>query len=203
MGDHGRAPTATSGSRPSITTATRSAPSTRPTHAFSFFATPSLNSQPHGITAGPDGNLWFTEYGPGKIGDDQPDDPRHQPNSLPRRAQSGPFDITAGPDGNLWFTEAAAARSRMINPTTDAITEFTVPSWIRSLRDHGRPRRQRLVHRVTGQIGRINPTTDIVTEYPIPTPIARGVTPGPDGNLWFTDGTTRSASRPWPRPAWW
>jgi virginiamycin B lyase len=59
---------------------------------------------PRGITAGPDGNLWFTLF----IG-----------NSIVRLTPSGsftgafhtptktsrPYGITSGPDGNLWFTE--------------------------------------------------------------------------------------------------
>jgi virginiamycin B lyase len=29
---------------------------------------PTANSNPYGITSGPDGNLWFVESGSGKIG---------------------------------------------------------------------------------------------------------------------------------------
>ena len=66
------------------------------------FAVPTAFSAPFGITAGPDGNLWFTE----------------ERNNIGRittagaitefavpTANSEPFGITAGPDGNLWFTE--------------------------------------------------------------------------------------------------
>ena len=52
------------------------------------------------------------------------------------------------------------------------ITEFPVPTAnAASLRDHGGPRRQPLVHREgTGNtIGMINPTTHAITEFPIPT----------------------------------
>jgi hypothetical protein len=57
---------------------------------------------PAGITAGPDGNLWFTELQEGMIGRITPtgavkEFPLADPNS-----QLG--DITVGPDGNLWFT---------------------------------------------------------------------------------------------------
>ena len=57
-----------------------------------------------GITAGPDGNLWFTERG------EQPDRPDHDrrvdhASSRSRPPTADPEDITAGPDGNLWFTE--------------------------------------------------------------------------------------------------
>ena len=62
-----------------------------------------------GITAGPDGNLWFMDSGDfpdsGKIG-------RITPTgditffSIPLIASAGTFqDIVAGPDGSLWFTD--------------------------------------------------------------------------------------------------
>ena len=38
------------------------------THAVSLFAVPTANAWPYGITAGPDGNLWFTEAFANKIG---------------------------------------------------------------------------------------------------------------------------------------
>ncbi|HEY5258929.1 MAG TPA: hypothetical protein VIJ12_11195 [Candidatus Baltobacteraceae bacterium] len=37
------------------------------TGSFVEYPTPTLNSEPGAIAAGPDGNLWFTEYR-GKIG---------------------------------------------------------------------------------------------------------------------------------------
>ena len=63
-------------------------------------------------------------------------------------AGSRPTAITSGPDGNLWFTEADANKIGMINPTTHAITEFPIPTaGSPPRRDHGRARRQPLVHR--------------------------------------------------------
>src|SRR6266516_3008942 len=56
------------------------------------------------ITAGPDGNLWFTEPNIDRIG-------RITPAGVVTEFSAGitagarPYDITAGPDGNLWFTE--------------------------------------------------------------------------------------------------
>src|SRR5262245_52334212 len=64
----------------------------------------SAGALPTSITAGPDGNLWFTEYGGGQIG-------RITPLGVVTEFSAGitafatPWGITAGPDGNLWFTE--------------------------------------------------------------------------------------------------
>ena len=55
------------------------------THAITEFAIPTANASPRGITAGPDGNLWFTEMDGRQDRDDQPDDPRHHRVPRPYR----------------------------------------------------------------------------------------------------------------------
>ena len=82
---------------------------------------------PYGITAGPDGNLWFTEsYDSDKIGVINPT--THAISEFPIPTPSSyPYLITTGPDGNLWFAEGEGGQIGMINPTTHAITEFPVP----------------------------------------------------------------------------
>src|SRR5450432_3397082 len=61
-------------------------------------------AQPYGIARGPDGNLWFTEFGGNRIG-------RITPSGVVTEFSAGitanaaPYGITAGPDGNLWFAE--------------------------------------------------------------------------------------------------
>ena len=57
---------------------------------------------PDGITAGPDGNLWFSESDNGSIGRITVGG---EITTFKDRALSGPEGITAGPDGNLWFTD--------------------------------------------------------------------------------------------------
>ena len=65
--------------------------------------------RPNGITAGPDGNLWFTENAANQIGKINP--ATHAITEFPMPTpQAGPCWITAGPDGNLWFTETAASK---------------------------------------------------------------------------------------------
>ena len=75
-----------------------------------------------GITAGPDGNLWFTETTANRIG-------RITPAGmidvfpLPTSAAQ-PQRICAGADGNLWFTETAAIGRISV---TGVVTEFPIP----------------------------------------------------------------------------
>jgi serine/threonine protein kinase len=67
------------------------------------FPLPIYSSQPNGITAGPDGNLWFTQWNADRIGRISTSGTITE-FSLPA-SPSQPDGITAGPDGNLWFTE--------------------------------------------------------------------------------------------------
>ena len=67
-----------------------------------------LQNTPWAIAAGPDGNLWFTEYGGGvgKIG--RITTTGAITEYATPTALSGPWAIAAGPDGNMWFTELIA-----------------------------------------------------------------------------------------------
>ena len=75
---------------------------------------------------GPDGNLWFTETGTGKIG-------RLSPNSFSVTGEfptltpnSAPVGITVGQDGALWFTENGQDKVGRIT-TGGTVTEFASP----------------------------------------------------------------------------
>src|SRR5262245_22661777 len=69
--------------------------------AVTEFPVLTANSGPEGITAGPDGALWFTENRD-KIGRITTGGAVTE-FALP--ARSSPQGIAAGPDGALWFTE--------------------------------------------------------------------------------------------------
>ena len=68
------------------------------------FRTPTASSYPRRITAGPDGNLWFTEYNANKIGMINPATHATAEFTVPTTGL-GLGGIVAGPDGNLWFAE--------------------------------------------------------------------------------------------------
>ena len=92
-------------------------------------------------------------------------------------------------DGNLWFTSIQGDTIGLINPTTNAISEFAIPT--------PRPPHPEGIaagsdgnlwfpEYTANQIGKISPTTGAIAEYP---PSLSGALPriaaGPDGNLWF------------------
>ena len=91
--------------------------------SVTLFPIPSPNTEPEGITRGPDGNLYFAEiHAIGRI------TPGGQITEFRQglAPASEPVEITAGPDGNVWFTEGVTDRIGRITPA-GVITEFAVP----------------------------------------------------------------------------
>lgn len=155
-----------------------------------------------GITAGPDGNLWFTEGRANRIG-------RITPSGLVTEYSKGvtlnPYmaggdagltSITAGPDGNLWFTETYGGRVGKIT-TAGVIVEYSMNADIHPYAITAGPDGNLWFTELgANRIGKITPA-GVVTEYskgitPDPSPVnglvgLHGITAGSDGNLWFAE----------------
>ena len=88
-----------------------------------------------GITAGPDGALWFTDCLGPQIGRITTAGviskfrlpPGTQSRSITTTPNTGACGITAGPDGALWFTETFANKIGRIT-TTGELSEFLLPT---------------------------------------------------------------------------
>jgi streptogramin lyase len=100
----------------------------------SIFTLPTAASDPAAITAGPDGNVWFTQVsgtssGPSsKIGRITSTGTMSE---FPPSALTGNLgSITLGPDGNLWFTDGSPRQIAKIEQITPqgARREFLLPS---------------------------------------------------------------------------
>ena len=85
-----------------------------------------VGSFPQGITAGRDGNLWFTEAFASKIGRITPSGAITE-FPTPTRRSSPSYGITMGREGNLWFTEEGANQIGRIT-MGGRIAEFPVPT---------------------------------------------------------------------------
>ncbi len=167
---------------------------------------------PTGITAGGDGNLWFTAIsarGVSVIGRITP------AGVVTEYPFSGEVNIlavkpiTAGPDGAVWFTVYAALGNGLpeigrISPS-GVISTYSIPntsaynfgeSSISSSPDGG------LWFTGNGAIGRIT-TSGTATVYPLNTSafatyagaIGLTITPGPDGAMWFASYGNNSVGR--------
>jgi streptogramin lyase len=169
-------------------------------------------TQPDGITAGPDGALWFAiqpqaQSAPAAIGRIDPATGAITTHTTGLRSLSSPGAITAGPDGKLWFTDPglvsvsssgtatpAAPAIGTIDPASDAITEYTnglpagsSPTAITTGPDGALWFTLALANGMA--VGRIDPATGAISTY------TAGLTPGlepgaalipPGGALWFT-----------------
>jgi len=139
---------------------------------------------PQGITAGPDGALWFTNSSGNSIG-------RITTAGVVTNYTDpsiyGPRGITAGPDGALWFTNYLGDSIGRIT-TAGVVTNYTDPSFFAGAPLGITAGPDGALWFTNGlSIDRIT-TAGVITHYTDPsigTP--HGITAGPDGALWFTN----------------
>jgi virginiamycin B lyase len=161
----------------------------------------------NGITVGPDGALWFTNFAHNSIGRITTS------GTISTYAGIGvdnPAGITTGPDGALWFTNAGNGADRGTDhgsigriTTTGEVTNYTYsgpgagiaqPTSITA----GPDRALWFTNTGNGSIGRITTSGKITiyapaSLYASSTPYS--ITVGPDGALWFTNAWSKSIGR--------
>ena len=156
----------------------------------------SSNSSPYAITAGPDGNIWFTERHGESIG-------KITPTGFVKQyyvhLNANLAGITAGPDGNIWFTETFKDIIGRITPL-GVVTEFSMGLTPDSGPDgitNGPDGNLWFTEPFGNRIGRITPL-GVVTEFSVgisPNSGPNKITCGPDGNLWFTENVGNRIGR--------
>jgi len=159
--------------------------------AITEFPLPTSGSRAGRIVAGPDGNLWFTIWYEGALG-----------NAIGRITPSGSATefpipsgyvgldgLVAGADGNIWFTESAANKVGRMTPA-GIVTEFSVPSprALLSTIVRGPDGNVWFVEGGVGKMGRATPD-GVITEFPFSfsTSFIGDIAVGSDGNIWFTE----------------
>jgi len=98
-----------------VVAATPSASASEAAGTFAEFGLGGDVSGPLDITAGPDGNLWFTEYLNNRIGRITPSGALTE-FAVPT-PEAFPADIALGADGNVWFVETRGNNVGRITPT--------------------------------------------------------------------------------------
>jgi virginiamycin B lyase len=163
--------------------------------AIGEYPVTTFDSGPEGITAGPDGALWFTEENMGRIGRITVAGSVREwvvPASV---GNSIPEGITVGPDGALWFTDTGGNNIGRIT-TAGTITEYPLPT---SNADPvgivaGSDGALWFTESNGARIGRIT-TSGQITQYIGLKSSAQGITAGADGALWFTENTADGIGR--------
>lgn len=149
-----------------------------------------------GITAGPDGALWFgSSSGVSRIATN---------GAVTDFGGGGVNAITTGPDGALWFTQSPALGIGRMT-TSGRVTIYPIPdsqgafspalSGITTGSDGNLWFTDSFHH----TIGRITPAGTI-TQFPVPSQVRElgtlgNIVSGPDGALWFCDHDARSIGR--------
>ncbi|MEO8177982.1 MAG: Virginiamycin B lyase [Deltaproteobacteria bacterium] len=159
-----------------------------PAIAFDEFEIPEP-SQPGWITAGPDGQIWFTHQStaPSAISTVATQGApflRYKTNIT----NTGPRGIAPGPDGNVWYTRQGGI-GRM--QPSGVNTEYVLPDGGDSAGIAlGPDGNLWLTQQVHNRISRVTPAPEFQS-FDVPTPSSGplAITAGKDGNLWFTESS--------------
>ncbi|MBV8490010.1 MAG: hypothetical protein JO199_05705 [Candidatus Eremiobacteraeota bacterium] len=160
------------------------------------YAIPTSGSGAYGISSGPNGLMFFTEYYGNKIG------------WVPQgggTVKDKPLSNTPGPLGitsigsNVWFTDNVYNAIGVLTASTTGYfptkTQTSAPNVIAAGPDGA----LWFTEGNVGKIGRItnSPTSPTMTEYKIPTANSGpfGIATGPDGSIWFTESYTGKIGR--------
>jgi streptogramin lyase len=142
-------------------------------------------SAPHGIAAGPDGNVWFTESAAPKIGKITP---AGVITDFPVAGGTAPEDIAAGPNNTLWMVDKGANKLFKVDTTTGTSTVQTAtvvsPNGIAA-----GPDGDIWVANQGGTVQKVKP--DGSNDGGAITAVAVGnlqdIAKGPDNNMWVSD----------------
>jgi virginiamycin B lyase len=149
---------------------------------------------PGGITAGPDGALWFTQETSGEIGRMTTTGAVTEfPVTSPTTGVAALDQIVAGPDGRLWFT---MPRDHAIGAITTAggFTPYLLPATVQPEGITVGPDGNLWFTDFFNQVGRITPG-GVANLYVATGPGPSDITTGPDGALWFTEAGGNSIGR--------
>jgi virginiamycin B lyase len=153
-------------------------------------------THPRGVTIGNDGTVWYTDWDGQLIG-------RMSPfgsfTTYPLAADSFPEGIVTDVAGNVWFAEYGSYRIGMLTPE-GVLTELPLPAALVAALAHpwavtALPSSSGVWFTAAQWVGRA--TVDEfgsprVTVYRLPPGAfaGAGITGGPDGRIWFTDGNS-------------
>ncbi|HYL26631.1 MAG TPA: Virginiamycin B lyase [Candidatus Nitrosotalea sp.] len=148
------------------------------------------NTDIEGITAGADGNIWFTAPGAAQIGRMTP---QGTVTTFPIEASNpSPRGMTLGPDGNVWYVEFYDGYIGRVTPQ-GVITRFAIPEgpysspWTITTGPDGD---LWFSESFSNKLGRFNPATqqfDAPLTVPTQNATPWGVIMAPDKHIWFTE----------------
>ena len=147
----------------------------------------SAGSHPHDVAPAPDGTVWYTAQGAGKLGRLDPADGNIREVAL--GAGSAPHGVIVGPDGAAWVTDGGLNAIVRVAPRTLAVRRYPLPGSSDWANLNTATFDRRGVLWFTGQsgiYGRLDPRTGAVRVFRAPGgPGPYGIATTPDGGVWY------------------
>jgi streptogramin lyase len=152
-------------------------------------------AQLHAIAAGAGGTLWFSDTGTTKaIGEVTPSgqvtEVKAGTPASGLNAAAVPYDMAAAPNGTVWFEDVGTPKGVGAISPSGQITEY--PDTVMPLAPNeltvdssGNAWYTRASGSGIGEVQLGAPNGTPVTIYPTAVPMANGITPGADGNIWY------------------
>ncbi|MBS7654991.1 hypothetical protein KEJ50_00575 [Candidatus Bathyarchaeota archaeon] len=155
---------------------------------------PDSNSQPLSIIY-VNGKVWFTEYQGDRIGCF--DTATEELKEWPLISGSRPWGISVDSYGNIWFSESGRNRIAKLNPYTNEITEYLIPTPGSGVRGIVVDQYNNIwfAEHDANKIGRLTPGSNIIVEFARSGGAPTGITlatmdsapPTENGMIWFAD----------------
>jgi streptogramin lyase len=167
--------------------------------ALTRYSLPVTDTEPMQNALGPDGAVWFAEYGPhSKIGRITTTGViTEYTASLTAGVRT--WSVAAGPDGNMWYTEFNNHAIGRMSPTGTSMVEFSTPMTTSFPTDItlGPDSAMWFSEQGGDRIGRITTSAPIsITEYQLAAGTAPiGIAVGPDGNIWFAEAGSNKVGK--------
>ena len=160
-----------------------------PAGTFTEYSTPFSG---FGITAEPDGNIWFTAYHGDAVGKVTPSGIVTTYSNLDQGDYRG---LISGPGGDLWVSEVSHNKILEFNTQGQKVATFSVSHESYGL-TVGPDGNVWFGENDGNNIGRLTPQ-GTVTEFAIPTAntLSAVVSTGPDGNIYFAEYNTNKIGR--------
>jgi YD repeat-containing protein len=150
-------------------------------------------SHPFGITSGPEGNVWFTDAGTGKVTEMSIESgPLSAPKTEYAVENFEPMGIATGSEKNLWFVQHTVRNVVRMTPSGSVATYKLVKAGASSVGIvNGPDGNLWIAASGTNAIAVMNIKGEVLHEYALASGSKPyGIAVGPDGNLWFAENGT-------------
>jgi virginiamycin B lyase len=143
-------------------------------------------SHPHDVAPAPDGTVWYTAQGSGRLG--RLDPQTGEVTEIPLGSGSAPHGVIVGPDGAPWITDGGLNAIVRVDPETEEVTPYELPGSGDANLNTATFDGDGLLW-FTGQggvYGSLDPATTEMSVYDAPRGAGPyGIDATPEGEVWF------------------